>query len=401
MPSEHADEPDRPRCPACGRPGLREFLDAGDAPVHCNVLWPEREAALAAPQGPLRLSICGACAMVCNPAFDERLAAYAQGYENSLHFSAVFRAYAEQLAEDLVRRHGVRGGEVMDVGCGDGHFLGLLCAAGGNRGVGYDPSQPATQGATANGGSWRIVPEPYTPGHGAATADLACARHVLEHVAQPCAFLDGLRATLSQRAGAVVYVELPDAGFMLRENAFWDVIYEHCGYFSAPSLRTVMARAGLRPLAMSSVFAGQFLAAEATPDSRYPVGSADPEEVAELGALADGFAARRAQAVRHWATTLGQLRGEGRRVVLWGAGSKGVALLHATGTRDEVSAVVDINPRKHGRHVPGTGHRVLAPAQLRELAPDVVVLLNANYAGEVAATLADLDLDPLVMEVSA
>lgn len=391
MPSGRAGDPERPaRCPACGRGGLEAFLDAGRAPVHCNVLWPSREEALAAPVGRMRLAVCTACAMVCNPAFDETLAHYAPGYENALHFSAVFRAFAEELARDLVDRHGLRDGHVVEIGCGDGHFLALLCDAGPNRGTGYDPSHRGAEGATPRGGAWRIVPAAYTQAVAEAAADLVCARHVLEHVAAPGALLDGVRRTLGDRAGAVVYVELPDAGHMLREDAFWDVIYEHCGYFSAPALRRALARAGLRPLSTRTVFGGQFLAAEATPDPAAVDAEAAPEEVAELVALARGFARRRAAAVERWRSTFAHHRAAGTRVVVWGAGSKGVTLLHATGAGEEVTGVVDVNPRKQGRHVPGTGHAVLAPDDLRALSPDLVVMMNPNYEAEVGATLADL-----------
>ena len=65
---------------------------------------------------------------------------YTQSYENSLHFSPGFQKFAADLADRLITRYNLRGKDVIDIGCGKGDFLKLICARGGNRGVGFDPS---------------------------------------------------------------------------------------------------------------------------------------------------------------------------------------------------------------------------------------------------------------------
>ena len=64
-----------------------------------------------------------------------------------------------------------------------------------------------------------------------------------------------------------------------------------------------------------------------------------------------------------------------------------------TNTWRHVAAVVDLNPRKHGRHVPIGGQEVVAPAALAQLRPRAVVVLNPVYREEIAAMLADLGVD--------
>jgi hypothetical protein len=59
-----------------------------------------------------------------------------------------------------------------------------------------------------------------------------------------------------------------------------------------------------------------------------------------------------------------------------------------------ISHVVDINPRKSGRFVPGTGQEIVALSTLRELHPDVVILINAIYRNEIASDIAGLGLNP-------
>jgi hypothetical protein len=91
------------------------------------------------------------------------------------------------------------------------------------------------------------------------------------------------------------------------------------------------------------------------------------------------------------ARLVGELSEDGRRAVVWGAGSKGVSFLNTLGAR-QISNVVDINPRKSGMYVSGTGHEVISPDRLANVAPEIVILMNANYRDEVAKTLDDLGL---------
>jgi hypothetical protein len=49
-----------------------------------------------------------------------------------------------------------------------------------------------------------------------------------------------------------------------------------------------------------------------------------------------------------------------------------------------------VNPRKAGRHVPGTGQRVISPSSLAERDPRAVVVMNPVYAGEIEQSLRDL-----------
>jgi hypothetical protein len=80
----------------------------------------------------------------------------------------------------------------------------------------------------------------------------------------------------------------------------------------------------------------------------------------------------------------------GRKPVVWGAGSKCVAMFKTCGIGPEVECVADINPHKAGKFLPGTGHLVVLPEQLREYRPDVVVTMNPVYIDEIRQRLASL-----------
>lgn len=81
--------------------------------------------------------------------------------------------------------------------------------------------------------------------------------------------------------------------------------------------------------------------------------------------------------------------------MLWGAGSKGVMFLNLAGERTStIVGAVDLNPRKHGKFIAGTGTPIIPPAELVRLRPDTVLVMNPLYEHEIRAELARLGLTP-------
>jgi hypothetical protein len=106
------------------------------------------------------------------------------------------------------------------------------------------------------------------------------------------------------------------------------------------------------------------------------------------------------ETVTTWARQLKEIRADGARIAIWGAGTKGVMFLNTLGvTPDVVSCAVDVNPRKQGRFVAGTGQEIVAPEALRQIQPDVILVMNPLYADEIKTTLANLKLSPAVVTV--
>jgi ABC-type Fe3+-hydroxamate transport system substrate-binding protein len=90
---------------------------------------------------------------------------------------------------------------------------------------------------------------------------------------------------------------------------------------------------------------------------------------------------------------------DGQTVVIWGGGSKGVAYLLALELGDTVRYAVDINPHKQGKYLAGSGVLVVGPEELREIRPDLVILMNSIYVDEVRADLERLGVPAEVVAV--
>lgn len=381
--SRQRDILDNYLCPGCGCPDPDVFFRLDSIPVHCNILWPTAEAARRAPRGDMQLAACAGCGLVFNAAFDAALVTYDASYENSLHYSPRFEAYADELARDLANRLDLRNRLVVEVGCGKGEFLRQLCRKSGAHGLGIDASYDpdiVVEGPDVDG--IRFVREPFSTLPEDSQPALMFCRHVLEHIPDPAPFVAELTAGARRAQGCRVLIEVPNVLFTLRDLGIWDLIYEHCLYFSTPSLTRLCERAGLRVDRAAPVFGDQFLCVEASVGET-GTGGTFADDVREVRDLATRFGGEYARKVDMWQRRLRELRAAGRKVVLWGAGSKGITFVNTVPGGAALSALVDLNPRKQGRFVPGTGQPVVAPADLRTIRPDVIVAMNPLYKEEI------------------
>ena len=76
---------------------------------------------------------------------------------------------------------------------------------------------------------------------------------------------------------------------------------------------------------------------------------------------------------------------------MWGAGAKATTFLNLL-RPVAVDYVVDVNPRKHGKYVIGTGQRIVPPEFLREYLADEIICMNPNYLDEIACQARALGL---------
>ncbi len=381
--------------PICDDSEIIPLVDMPSMPVHCNVLWSTYEEAINAPRGRIRLGYFADCGHVYNLAFDPSLMEYTQEYENSLHFSPVFQEYATALAERLVRRYDLRGKDIVEIGAGKGDFLIMLSRLGANRGWGYDPSYVPEEGYTADGVTF--IQDFYSEKYIDQQADLIVCRHVLEHIEDPDSFIAQVRRAVGPRERTVVFFEVPNSLWTLRQLGIWDIIYEHCSYFSPVSLARVFRQNDFRVLEVNEVFGGQFLSIDAVPAMGEAQPADDAIELDRLRADAIAFADNYRSKKAHWEHQLGRLAAEGKRGAVWGAGSKGVTFLNALPAGETIPYIVDINPRKQGKFVPGTGQAIVPPSAMASYQPDFVVIMNANYREEIGRMLAEQGVEAEIL----
>lgn len=379
------------RCHNCGGSSLSLFYRVDRIPVHSCLLMPSREVALAYPHGDLQLGFCRSCGFIENVLFDPSLHEYSSRYEETQGFSPRFREFANALASRLVKKYNLHNKEILEIGCGKGEFLALLCELGDNRGIGVDPSYVPERMPGASASRLTFIKDFYSEAYSHLTADFVVCRHTLEHIQPTAEFVRMIRRSIGDRKDTVVFFEVPDVSRVLKEQAFWDIYYEHCSYFSLGSLARLFRSSGFEVLDLAKDFDDQYLLIEASPidGSDGPRFSCE-DDLDELARDVKQFQEFFSDKAKAWKETLANMKSRGKRAVIWGSGSKAVAYLTTMGIRDEIEYVVDVNPFKWGKYLAGTGHEIVPPQFLSEYKPDTVIAMNPIYRDEIRQDLRQL-----------
>ena len=384
-------------CPLCEAVNCEVFLQRVQVPVHQNLLASSPSEARNSKRGDLAISLCTRCGFVFNAAFRQDFMSYCQGYDSAQAHSPLFRKYLIGIADDLVERYRLVGQTVVEVGCGKGDFLQLLCAEGRNRGIGFDPSYVGPE--TTGGGIVHFISEPFGGQHASPAPTLLCCRHVIEHIPNPLQMLGEIRKALGEGSNAIVYFETPDVEWILENVAFWDFFYEHCSYFGLDTLKLAFEKAGFSVLSVRHVFGAQYLAVEAkatAPREFLPLPS-----TSDVRGLRKGVASFRHNTLRKIDECRNQVRDMAHNggCALWGAAAKGVTFANVIDPDvAEIKCVVDVSPAKAGRFVPGTGHPIVSLEALgRHYSVAGLLSMNPNYLQEQRAMLSALAL-PITVE---
>jgi SAM-dependent methyltransferase len=386
---------DKAICKSCSSTDLTVLYRLSDVPVNSCLLFTNARDAQNYPRGELALGFCRQCGFIGNLRFNSTLARYTEGYEEQQSFSPRFNQFARELATGLIERHSLRNKTVVEIGCGKGDFLRLLCELGQNRGIGIDPTYVPGRHSGSASDRVTFIRDFYSERYANHIGDMICCRHTLEHIPDTAAFVDTVRRAIGENTRTVVFFELPDVERVLRECAFWDIYYEHCSYFSLGSLARLFRRCGFEVTDLAKAYDDQYLLIEARATNRNHAQPLQNEEsVEDLSKEVETFQGNYERVVRVWKEKVQTIREQGRRGVIWGSSSKCVAFLNTIGVTDEIEFVVDINPYRQGKYLPGSGKLIVAPNFLRDYRPDLVIAMNPIYLDEIRKDLNGLGLNP-------
>ena len=359
-------EPDAmPRCRLCSAPLVVPVLTMEPAPPNISGLLDLDASEL---PRTIRLDVgrCEACGFV--QLSDTLDPAFYDDYVMTVSHAATMQAFQSEQARCFVERFGLSERRVLEVGCGDGNYLDHLQAAGA-RVVGNEPSAPFRKLAIDRGHT-------VLAGYVSASApvpggpyDAFVTRQVLEHVPDPRDFLAGIAASVVP--GAVGLVEVPCIEQTLRHQRFFDFFPDHLNYFTKGVLARLLEEEDFEVLGLEEGMAGEFTVAFV----RWNPSAA-------LSTIQASFDST-TRALRAFATAE---RRAGRRIAAWGAGGKGITSLTAARLTD-LAYVVDSDPHKQGKRLPGIGLPVVAPATLAADPVDSIILTALAYRAEILALL--------------
>lgn len=368
-------------CPLCQSGDLLQILCWEQIPVHQNLVFTSSEAAQAAVRGKVTLTGCRRCSFTFNATFDLGLLEYGPNYDNCQAASSLFRDHQTAIRRAIAAGVAAKSGVVLEAGCGKGEFLRELVEQElpGWSGIGIDPAY--TGEALKLGGRLRFIPEFFDARYDDLRADVTYSRHVIEHVSDPVPFVRQMaNCTLESSAGGIL-LETPNMEWTLRNQAFWDISYEHCSLFSDASIRTLLLLAGAKPTSVEHVFGGQYLLVRGA-KSQAPMETIAPPDAGWADLLTD-FSVSHNAWIEAFRRRLETAKSRGK-IAVWGAAGKGAMFCIRIDPEGVlIDRVIDNNPNKHEKHIAGTGHRIELPSAKSLGDIQLVVVMNSNYLAEI------------------
>jgi predicted TPR repeat methyltransferase len=393
-------ERDLMHCRHCQSPLTLPLIDLGSAPPSNAYV---SAAGLVAPETwfPLRVLVCEQCWLAQTEDYAGREALFDGDYAYFSSFSTSWLAHAEQYVADMVERFALTSDStVVEIAANDGYLLQYVKA----RGIpcyGVEPTASTAAAARAKG--IEIHEAFFGTAYAKALAkagrkaDLIAANNVLAHVPDINDFVAGFAGLL--KPDGVATFEFPHLLRLMRENQFDTIYHEHYSYLSLTAVQAIFERNGLR------VFDVEELATHGGSLRVYACRASDGGHVARAAVAAllqreraAGMEATefyrglqsRAEEVKHELLSfLLKARREDKKVAAYGAAAKGNTLLNFAGVRgDLLPWVVDRNPAKQGKYLPGSRIPVVAEDRLRSEKPDYILILPWNLRDEVKAQLA-------------
>jgi 2-polyprenyl-3-methyl-5-hydroxy-6-metoxy-1,4-benzoquinol methylase len=284
------------------------------------------------------------------------------------------------------------GRSLLDIGCYEGGFLERLPAGVAAMGVEVDAAAVERGRERLAGRDAELICGDFATFEIDSTPDVMTMFHVLEHVTDPVAVLRKLRSLAHDDSRLVVEVPVLERAVTNDIGGFFTT--QHVTHFSRSTLAACLRRAGWETLEKYGADeldynACRVLAAPSADelDARHVVG--DPLDLYASSRSLESWH----RAGRDVSTRLGKV-GEGRRCVLWGAGTHLENLYQRTSLFADswrLFSIVDSDVTKHGstwRGIP-----VQAPSTLTSIADDDAVpggVSSDGHESEITAAAVEL-----------
>ena len=391
------------KCRHCGTELKLPLVDLGSAPPSNAYLT---EQTVHAPEKwfPLRVLVCEHCWLAQTEDFAHANELFDAEYAYFSGFSSSWLAHSERYVADMVARFILTdASHVVEVAANDGYLLQYVKA----RNIpctGVEPTASTAAAARAKGipivedfFGVRLAQELVAQGK---QADLTAANNVLAHVPDINDFVAGFAKVLKPQG--VSTFEFPHLLKLVEENQFDTIYHEHFSYLSLTAVNRIFSANGLTVFDVEEhpTHGGSLRVFAQRSDSGQQPRSDRVDALLQLEAQAGmltvdyyaGFQTKTDRVKDDFLAFLLEAKRQGKTVAAYGAAAQGNTLMNYAGIRPGlISFVVDRNPAKQGKYMPGSRIPILDEEKLKDARPDYVVILPWNLKTEVMNQLAYIE----------
>lgn len=386
-------------CRHCGAELSLPVIDLGSSPPS-NAYLSQSELLAPAVWYPLRVLVCTDCWLVQTEDYAARESLFIPDYAYFSSYSSSWLRHAEAYVETICTEYCLGpSSTIVEVAANDGYLLqyarqrNIPC-------YGIEPTARTAAAARAKG--LEIVEDFFGAElarqlvEAGKQADVMTANNVLAHVPDINDFVSGF-AVLLKHDGVATF-EFPHVIALIEGNLFDTIYHEHYSYLSFTSALRILTANGLSVFDVQKlathggslrVFAGRAdgKARKTTSrvkellDKEHEAGVCDARYYTRLQESAN----RTKNRLLSFLLTANQ---DGKTVGAYGAAAKGNTLLNYAGVRpDLLPWIVDRNPEKQGKYMPGSGIRIVEEEHLLRTRPDYVLVLPWNLSDEISRQL--------------
>lgn len=277
-------------------------------------------------------------------------------------------SHRKRQAYELVERFNLRDKNILEVGCGDGHFMESLAEAGAIP-FGIEPSERATELGREHG---LKIQEGYMGKNVHIEGypfDAFVTMHVLEHAPDPNDFLQGVYENLT--GDGVGLIEVPSFEQTLENQRIYDFITDHLSYFSVKTLRFALEKNGFNVLDIQRDWGGEHIVAI--------VQKQEQERLADFRMGVNFLIGEMLTFIKNYSS-------KGKRVAIWGASTNGVTLLSLAQFQGIVY-IVDSSPHKQNRFTPVSHLPIVEPSRLKTDPVDAIMVIATRFTDEIVNQL--------------
>ena len=387
------------KCRYCGTDLVLPLIDLGSAPPSNAYLTKQT---LNAPEKwfPLKVLVCNQCWLVQTEDYAGAEELFDEDYAYFSSFSSSWLRHAEQYVADMVNRFELtEKSYVVEVAANDGYLLQYVKA----RGIpclGVEPTSSTAEAAKENGlevveafFGVELAKKLVSQGK---QADLTAANNVLAHVPDVNDFVAGFPHLL--KPNGVATFEFPHLMQLMKHTQFDTIYHEHFSYLSLTAVNQIFNQNGLQVFDIEEITThGGSLRVFAQRKDRglHQVNDSVSELLSRetfTGMKTEDYYVdfqKKANRIKYdLVDFLIKAKRDGKKVMGYGAAAKGNTLLNYAGIRpDLLLSVVDRNPAKQNKYLPGSRIPIVEESMIRQEKPDYVVILPWNLRQEVTEQL--------------